>query len=199
MRNKNNCGSHVGKAVITTGLLLACTVTQATTIDFSEFSYPGTITTNEGETIASQGYDFSPSESGEEFFVIGEVISSPDAALAWGPSTALIFESSDGSAFNLLNVDLASTTSFDVDMIVTGYRAGSSTIETTFTINNIWSSFDFGNEWTNLARVEFSPISGSFGQAIDNIAVVPVPVPAAIWLFISGLIGIAGRARRLRQ
>lgn len=52
----------------------------------------------------------------------------------------------------------------------------------------------------NLLGIDKIHIYGSDSQVIfDNMTLNAVPVPAAIWLFGSGLIGLAGFARRKKQ
>ncbi len=67
---------------------------------------------------------------------------------------------------------------------------------------NIFAEFSFGfianSTSTTLSFTDLTTSVESFGAdfVIDNISVSAVPVPAAIWLFGSGLLGLAGVARR---
>lgn len=45
-------------------------------------------------------------------------------------------------------------------------------------------------------RIRGEYISGSDTGRLDNVSLTAVPVPAAAWLFASGLIGLSGLARR---
>ena len=56
-----------------------------------------------------------------------------------------------------------------------------------------------GEGWHGLSAVMFEHWGAGSDQgsfALDNIKVSTVPVPAAVWLFGSGLLGLAGVARR---
>jgi hypothetical protein len=44
--------------------------------------------------------------------------------------------------------------------------------------------------------ITFSLTAGDSASFTSNFEVVPVPVPAALWLFGSGLVGLVGIARR---
>jgi hypothetical protein len=93
---------------------------------------------------------------------------------------------------------------------VTGVLAGGGTITTTFISdatpsdgfgpNVDFEVFTFGAGWTNLIALEFQTSADSSAQfGYDNIVVNAasvVPVPAAVWLFGSGLLGLIGFARR---
>lgn len=67
----------------------------------------------------------------------------------------------------------------------------------------LWGSFTMneavnaGNGWLPTAGMSGNIITGGFdGVVIGQWQVEPVPVPAAVWLFGSGLIGLIGIARR---
>ncbi len=60
--------------------------------------------------------------------------------------------------------------------------------------DNMWDRLVFGTDGVDgVKRMELN-MGGS--GAIDNISFTVVPIPAAVWLFGSGLIGLAGFARR---
>ena len=67
--------------------------------------------------------------------------------------------------------------------------------------NNLFTgSYNLGSVW-----VDFSPVSlmpggaGSFQVGLDGAYVQVVPIPAAVWLFGSGLLGLIGIARRKKS
>ena len=66
-----------------------------------------------------------------------------------------------------------------------------------------FETFVFGSGWHNLSSVNFTDYTydngSSFGLlAFDNIVVTAVPIPAAVWLFGSGLLGLVGICRRTK-
>ena len=56
-------------------------------------------------------------------------------------------------------------------------------------------SFSFSNA-TAIAELHMLADSASAATLLDNLTFRPVPVPAAVWLFGSGLLGLIGFARR---
>ena len=58
--------------------------------------------------------------------------------------------------------------------------------------DNKWNQRDFGS----VAGVKRMVIEMKGSGAIDNLVFSAVPIPAAIWLFGSGLLGLVGMARR---
>ena len=67
-----------------------------------------------------------------------------------------------------------------------------------FTTNS-WQNFTFNSSWSGLSSVNVQASGpGGWDPAIDNIRVSAVPVPAAVWLFASGL-GLLGWMKRGRS
>ena len=69
------------------------------------------------------------------------------------------------------------------------------TLATSFGSNVNWQTFVLPSEFTGLNSVEFFQFVPNTSTVIDNITLNAVPLPAAIWLFGSGVIGVAGRRR----
>ena len=57
-------------------------------------------------------------------------------------------------------------------------------------------SGDFNGDFDNLALIDDVPTPGT-GRAVANVA--PVPLPAAVWLFGTGLLALVGVGRRRAQ
>jgi hypothetical protein len=84
---------------------------------------------------------------------------------------------------------------------VTGTFAGGGTIAQEFAYISqsgppIWATAVLDSQWKNLESVEFSHQAwDGFYGGLDDIVVTAVPIPAAVWLFGSGL-GLLGWFRR---
>lgn len=123
----------------------------------------------------------------------------------YGPSTVRI-GLEGGGAFNLQSLDVLDVYQFNqqtyqysacaTGCLVRSSQGGSEQI----TAGTMAFS---GTFWSNVEWIEISVrnLAGSpniASAAIDNINVSAVPVPAAAWLFATGLAGLAARARRRR-
>ena len=156
---------------------------------------------------------------------LGVITAQVNAALVyWEPTDGdvnFVYSSVEGYDFGVFDVDDFDTSQSNALMLFTG--AGADTVEiqasganfsatSTVTGNNI-TLFDDdqfvlaitdGIDWFEpLSWFEISPGSNIYEITFSNglvtsIDAVPtlVPVPAAVWLFGSGLIGLIGIARR---
>ena len=107
----------------------------------------------------------------------------------------------DGNAFDLFSIDLAElngdvtppdflTVTFD------GLLASGGTVTQTFQLDGDafgLETFAFTG-FTGLSQVSWTQGPASLAHQFDNI-VTAIPVPAAVWLFGSGLLGLTGVAR----
>lgn len=186
-----------------TGLLSVAT--EAATITFSPLA--SNVAAGDEIQIMLVGRDFTDGEGG----TFGGGVS-----VAWNPAL-LSLESYDTGVFagdkflassntltvidnnlgTLANLSVASfftgVESADFDIAILNFRglaAGQTTLEAS--IGYFTSGFE--NIWTDAS--DFSPIALEpvFGTAA--VTVTAVPVPAAAWLMGSGLVGLAGVARR---
>ena len=147
-----------------------------------------------------------------------------NTAMVYGEllKTNLHIERSDGGEFTIHSIDLGEFRNsndsrflqYAQDVTVVGIQAGGDGYATTFQLDGIadgiggvedYETLSFGSQWTNLLYVEFyfsrpGQIPGLNTNTVeisfDNIVVSAVPIPSAVWLFGSGLIGLIGLARR---
>jgi hypothetical protein len=80
------------------------------------------------------------------------------------------------------------------DIVISGFTGGSLTHQTT-SASFSWTAtlVNIGFTGIDLLRIESSSIDVF---SVDNLSVSAVPLPAAAWLFGSGLLSFAGIARR---
>ena len=110
----------------------------------------------------------------------------------------------DGSPFNLASIMLAEgdgTAPGPATIDFTGYLDGGGTVTRSFTLDGIFSTgsgFELlvFSGFENLTHVEWDNMD-PFHQ-FDDIVVETVPIPAAAWLFGSGLLVMLGLARKRR-
>jgi len=122
----------------------------------------------------------------------------------------------DGMAFSLESIDVLVVNSsvladFGVfigdEPYITGTRADGTILrlDVTAQTDDPFQTVQLGAEWSNLTEVAVRPallLHGNSGAGfsandIDNLLISAVPVPAAAWLFLSGL-SVLGLRRCLR-
>ena len=99
---------------------------------------------------------------------------------------------SGGGIFNLLSIDLAKLGSPGPVYVTFTTNHGDTQTFNPTTINPA-TTFSFNPSFQGITSVAWTQLSPS--HQFDNIVVSTVPVPAAILLFGSGLIGLFGLAR----
>jgi hypothetical protein len=106
----------------------------------------------------------------------------------------------DGN-FNLKSLDIAFDSLSATEVLISGYAYDYSssaryTAATRTVTDTNWHTETFGAEWSNLVQIDIYIVGGQQGSvSIDNFSAAVVPVPAAVWLFGSGL-GLLGWFRR---
>ena len=75
-------------------------------------------------------------------------------------------------------------------LTVTSSAGGSVSFDTSAT--HLFS----GTLWSGLSWIDFSSNASIGGPGLDTLSVSTVPLPATIWLFGSGLVGLIGLSRR---
>ena len=96
----------------------------------------------------------------------------------------------NGSFINLELADLGGgMLDFNADITFTGISTGADMTD--------WSlGTGLTSEWLVTGRLEGGYFMNSLSAELGSLDIQPVPVPAAVWLFGSGLLGLAGIARR---
>jgi hypothetical protein len=97
----------------------------------------------------------------------------------------------DQQTFDLLSLDIgangAPSSGFTVQLFgYYGSEYGDGQVQTTFTVGDAWDTYYLDSAWQNLYSVELVAYTSAL-PAIDNITINVVPIPAAVWLFASGL------------
>jgi len=130
--------------------------------------------------------------------------SNGSAFMQYEAFSSLNFGMSDNSLMNLVSIDLAELSSSPVSITFLAQLSGSEMISQTFTTDGIFGSgndfetFFFDSAFSDVHYAYVADATGTmnYNFAFDNINVSSaVPVPAALWLFISGLIGLVGFSR----
>lgn len=113
--------------------------------------------------------------------------------------SSIFFQANQNDIFSLLSFDLGEYSSYtnNDSVSITGYKNSGGQITASFQLDGLFDGLGGFNDfqlvtldtnWSNLTRVEFD----SSAYSLDNIQIElnPVPVPAALWLFISGVMGL---------
>jgi hypothetical protein len=169
-----------------------------TVIDFEDFA-----TGQFASPVITQGFVIDPALAEFDaaiFTDIGPVGSVKKLGLCLhcgdGPEGISIYRN-DGNVFELDSFDLAFH-DLVFPGLITGHLSGGGTVSTGINTTGI---IVFDEVWVGLSSVDITftaPASNDFQVAfIDDITLQAVPVPAAIWLFGSGLT-ILGWLRRRR-
>jgi hypothetical protein len=199
--------------MLASGFLCATAPSQAETLSFAAQDGDSFFS---AATFAANDFTFNYTPISSGFAFVGNPVTCTppcsgngvDAFYSYNTGS-LGFAATSGSAFTLNSLDLAQAfTTLDrpLDVLVTGTLKGGGTVTDEFTaaggVADSFQLFTLSSAFTNLASVTISGVGGepTTEFAVDNINVTPtaVPLPASVWLTLSGLVGVGAMARKRR-
>lgn len=201
---------RITKTLMAVALLLACGYTYGAVIDFEGVAPAGGGTS--GYTEASPHFE-------DGYVVFGEtpenailsattpnINSNGTDVFGWCGECAsmyIVVLRDDETPFNLLSFDATDLLFNDQsgftagDLHVEGFFADGSSIGITIDLTGVWATYNLPTSFSNLEAVGFAATANEVRDlGIDNIVVSAIPVPAAAWLFASGLLGLIAVAKR---
>ena len=101
----------------------------------------------------------------------------------------------NGTSFSLFSMELIPFSVNDINL--TGHFTSGGTISHTIVNPPYDGEYFLPGTFSNLSFVTLSSVDNKI--LFDSITVEPVPVPAAVWLFGSGLIGLLSMAKRNKK
>ncbi|MDX2503279.1 MAG: VPLPA-CTERM sorting domain-containing protein [Gammaproteobacteria bacterium] len=190
-------------------LLFFCSpYTNAEVISFDDYEFTGTSSTTYFDPLDIGEYRFTPTDtptyqSALGFFQQGSPYYKGSAGIIGVNGSNIVLSRIDGQAFSISSIDIDHIFALGTPLEVVGTLTGGGSITQTFLA-------DYTIGYQSMALIDFGNITslqlGAVGEnnanlaAWDNITLgAPVPLPAAVWLFGSGLIGLIGIARRKKS
>jgi hypothetical protein len=170
---------------------------RAAIIDFQQLEHVDVLTVDHGFQYVEDGFQLEKVNTDYNFSTYGTLESRYTGSTALfnntgGSSTELT--KVGGGAFDLLSIDLAKLSSKTGANVTFTANTGYSQFFTLVRTDYVAETFNFDSEFLGVTSVTWSQAS-PFHQ-FDNIVVSAIPVPAAVWLFSSGLLGLIGVAKR---
>lgn len=186
-------------------LLMLGSVAQAVTIDFDSTAptYFGLSTYQEdGFTLTSNVPDGTLIDQNDVVRANLGIFSggTTSQSMVWGENgtiSTISITNDAATPFYLLALDASSMGNPSGQLTLTGTLSGGGTVQQVLNLNSALTTYNITG-LNNLSELDIS-FDGSTSFApfdLDNVQMSLVPVPAAVWLFGSALVGLAGWSRR---
>lgn len=191
----------------TTGILLflfQITIANGSVITFEP--PPCSVCNSQLTGYEEAGLLFSGNASHHDTSISGSADNGSSGAIRFAFMGSMSIQRSDGDTFSLFGVELAEYSNSFIGshntVTFTGTRSGAATpVTQQFTIDGMmdgaggmddYEAFSFSSDFTDLLRVD---VTGDM-LTLDNLKISAVPIPAAAWLFLSGLLGLIAVSKR---
>jgi hypothetical protein len=120
-------------------------------------------------------------------------------SLFWGENGAqstITMSNDGGQRFSVSSIDASSLYHLSGQLVVTGTRLFGGTVTQVLNLSDSISTYNLSG-MVGLASLEFSFDGATYFAPfdLDNIQANVIPVPAAVWLFVSALGGLLGWSR----
>ena len=172
-----------------------------TTLDFDEFNLPGNLFAPVDGAV-SQGFSMQSAPFGygavwgTDFSTLGNavVLVPYDPRVTEPNHDSVVFAAVNGEAFSLASFDYVPTDDGLINISVEWAAGGSFTRQfdgSTALAGELYSTQSTVGMFNDIVSVTFQAVGTSL--LMDNVVIssVPVPVPAAVWLFGSALAGLS--------